>query len=253
MKPSIYCQTFQVASKDCSKDQTIKLPHLISYMQEAAWTNATALGYSSVDLLKKGTTWVMNRMRINIQTIPRHQESITVETWPAGMDKYFTKRDFKVWSAEKELLVEAASNWLVMDIHTRKLIPIPEYIKAAGFVVDRGNVKAIEGKIKYDQEQTTHVKPIEISWFDMDINDHVNNTKYYQWVLDSLGGKFLDHHQLTSLDILFKLECKYSDALVSKTYFDEKENAWLHTLDHAHTQQTHVMAKSRFQPKGIES
>lgn len=151
------------------------------------------------------------------------------------------------------MLVEATSNWLVMDIHTRKLMAIPEYIKAADFVVNRGNLKAIEGKIKYAHEETMKSQPIKISWFDMDINDHVNNTKYYQWILDGLGGEFLDHHQLTSLDILFRLESKYSDELISKTYFDEKENAWLHTLDHAYTNQSHILAKSKFQQKKLVS
>lgn len=96
MKPAIYHHTFQVSSTDCTKDQTIKLPCLIQHMQEAAWVNATSLGFSSIDLLKKGTTWVMNRMHTNIHRLPRHREKIIVETWPAGMDKYFTKRDFKV-------------------------------------------------------------------------------------------------------------------------------------------------------------
>lgn len=247
MDNAIYYHAFQVSSKDCTKHKIIKLPNLLDHMQEAAWTNATSLGFSTIDLMQNNITWVMNRMRVEIHRLPGHQEQVKVETWPAGMDKYFTKRDFKVWDAQGELLVEATSNWLVMDIDSRKLIAIPEYIHEAGFVVDRNNVAPITDKVKYEQDRTTHTRAIQVSWFDIDINDHVNNIKYYQWLLDSLGGAYLEQHRLKKIDITFKHEGKYGDAFLSKSYFDEAQKCWLHTLDHTHTGVAHVVARSWFE------
>ncbi|MEP2025760.1 MAG: acyl-ACP thioesterase domain-containing protein [Reichenbachiella sp.] len=247
MDDSIYFHHLQVSSKDCTKLKTIKLPNLLDHMQEAAWSNATKLGFSTIDLMENNITWVMNRMRLEIIRLPKHKEKIKVETWPADMDKYFTKRDFRVWSLDGDLLVEATSNWLVMDINQRKLIAIPEYIKEANFVVDRNNVAPIFDKVKYDTNRTQRSRDIQVSWFDIDINDHVNNIKYYQWVLDSLGGEYLDNHSLRKIDITFKHEGKYGDAFVSKTYFDQESNTWLHALDHSQTGVSHVIAKSWFE------
>ncbi|WP_420581371.1 acyl-[acyl-carrier-protein] thioesterase [Reichenbachiella sp.] len=246
MDDSIYYHQLQVSSKDCTKHKTIKLPNLLDHMQEAAWFNATKLGFSTIDLMENNITWVMNRMRLEIIRLPEHKEEIKVETWPAAMDKYFTKRDFRVWSQEGELLVEATSNWLVMDINERKLIAVPEYIKEANFIVDRNNVLAITDKVKYNAEKTEKEKGILVSWFDIDINDHVNNIKYYQWVLDSLGGEYLDKHHLKKIDITFKHEGKYGDAFISKSYFDDTEKAWCHSLDHQETGVSHIVAKSWF-------
>lgn len=216
-------------------------------MQEAAWSNATALGFSTVDLMENNITWVMNRMRLEIYRLPIHKEKIKIETWPAGMDKYFTKRDFRVWSEEGELLVEAASNWLVMNINTRKLIAIPSYIKDANFVVERNNVVPIIDKVKYNAASTANAKNIQVSWFDIDINDHVNNIKYYQWILDSLGGEYLDNHRLIKIDITFKHEGKYGDEFMSKSYFDEEKKCWFHSLEHSETGVSHIVAKSWFE------
>lgn len=188
----------------------------------------------------------MNRMRVEIFRLPRHCEEVKVETWPAAMDKYFTKRDFRVWGPNDELLVEATSNWLVMDIHTRKLLAIPDYIKEAKFVVDRKGVSPITEKVRFDKSKTSNSKDIQVSWFDIDINDHVNNIKYYQWVLDSLNGDYLETHQLRKIDITFKHEGKYEDAFVSKSYFDQTEACWIHTLDHLHSGASHILAKSWF-------
>ena len=246
MDDSIYYYNLQVSSKDCTKHKTIKLPNLLDHMQEAAWSNATKLGFSTIDLMENNITWVMNRMRLEIFRLPKHREDIKVETWPAAMDKYFTKRDFRVWSTAGELLVEAASNWLVMDIHERKLIAIPEYIKSANFVVDRNNVTPIIDKVKYDNNRSENFRDIEVSWFDIDINDHVNNIKYYQWILDSLGGAYLENNRLQKIDITFKHEGKYGDSFVSKSYFDQNENCWFHSLDHKQTGTSHITAKSWF-------
>lgn len=247
MDNSIYYHQLQISSKDCTKNKSIKLPNLLDHLQEAAWSNATKLGFSTIDLMENNITWVMNRMRLEILRLPKHKENIKVETWPAAMDKYFTKRDFRVWSEDNELLVEATSNWLVMDIDERKLIAIPDYIKDANFVVDRNNVTPISEKVKYKDDLTEKSRDIQVSWFDIDINDHVNNIKYYQWVLDSLGGAYLDDHQLKKIDITFKHEGKYGDEFVSKSFFDPDSNAWLHSLDHAVTGVTHVIAKSWFE------
>lgn len=246
MDDSIYYHQLQVSSKDCTKHKTIKLPNLLDHMQEAAWSNATKLGFSTVDLMENNITWVMNRMSLVIKRFPIHKEEIKVETWPAGMDKYFTKRDFRIWGADGELLVEATSNWLVMDINERKLIAIPEYIKAANFTVDRNNVSPIADKVKYAANRTERTKDIQVSWFDIDINDHVNNIKYYQWLLDSLGGEYLENHCLQKIDITFKHEGKYGDSFVSKSYFDKASDAWMHSLDHSETGVSHIVAKSWF-------
>lgn len=247
MDHSIYYYAFKVSSKDCTKSKKIKLPNLLDQMQEAAWSNATALGFSTIDLMQNNITWVMNRMQIEFHRLPHHREDVKVETWPAAMDKYITKRDFRVWDGQENLLVEATSNWLVMDIDSRKLIAIPDYIREAGFVVDRDNIASIEGKVKFDSDKTTHQKNIEVSWFDIDLNDHVNNIKYYQWILDSLPHDVLDQKRLKKIDITFRQEGKLGDHFVSNSYFEESEQCWLHCLQHGATKNVHIVAKSWFE------
>lgn len=247
MDPAIYYYSFKVSSKDCTKHKRIKLPNLLDHMQEAAWSNAIALGFSSIDLMENNITWVMNRMQIEFFRLPEHREKVKVETWPAGMDKYFTKRDFRVWDANDEILVQATSNWLVMDMDTRKLIAIPEYIKEAGFVVDRNNMAPIDGKVKFDPAKAEYAKDIDVSWFDIDLNDHVNNIKYYQWILDSLPYEVLDRKRLKKIDITFRQEGKLGDQFVSKSYYNESDQSWLHGLDHRTTGASHIVAKSWFE------
>jgi len=247
MDESIYFQDFQVDSKDCSFQHEIKLPDIIGYMQEAAWSNADKLGFSTLELLKKDITWVMNRMKLTVYELPRYNEHIKIETWPSGLDTLIAKRDFRVWGKTGEVLVEATSNWLLMNINERKLIKIPDYMKEAGFVVDRNNLSEISEKIKYDSGLTQNTISVSASWFDLDMNNHVNNTKYYQWLLDSLGGEFLASNQLVEMDIIFKQESNCGEMFESKSYYNQSEKCFYHTLNNTSTDQCHVLAKSIFQ------
>jgi medium-chain acyl-[acyl-carrier-protein] hydrolase len=246
MTDSIYYFSFQVSTKDCTSRQTIKLPNLLDYMQEAAWYNATCLGFSTLDLMKHGHTWVMNRMKITFHRHPKHSEKCTIETWPADMDKYYTRRDFRIYNEDNILLAEATSNWLVMDIEERKLMAIPAYIREARLITNRNNIQGIEGKLKYDETKTQYKLPIAVSWFDLDINDHVNNTKFYQWVLDCLPGEYLQNHLLKTIDITFRHEAKYGDTLESMAYSDQDQNVYFHALKNIQTQQVSVIASTAF-------
>ncbi len=247
MTDTIYHLPCQVSTKDCDSREKLRLTHLMDYLQEAAWHNASRLNFSTHDLMRHGITWVMNRMKVNVHRMPVHHEKFTVETWPAGMDKYYTQRDFRIRNEQGELLVEATSNWLVMDIKERKLIAIPDFIREARFVVDRGNLEAASGKIKFDDSRVENTKTIDVSWFDLDINDHVNNIKYYQWLLDSLDGHFLQTHELKELDVIFRHEGKYGDTFRSQSYFVPADNFHYHCLLNEKTKEVSALAKARFE------
>lgn len=243
---SIYHFPFQVTTKDCSHREQIKLTNLLDFLQEAAWYNASRLGFSTHDLMKHGHTWVMNRMRLDFRRLPIHHEECMIETWPAAMDKYSTKRDFRIYNHQQELLLEATSNWLVMDISRRKLIQIPSYVKNADLIVERGIVNPIEGKIIYDESRTTSSKSIDVSWFDLDINNHVNNTRYIQWLMDSLAIDVLNNRELVSMDVHFRSEGKLGDKFESDSYYDDEIGSYFHQLRNIHTGQVNVFANTKF-------
>ena len=243
----MYYSEYQVSTKDCNARESLNVLSLLNYMQDAAWQNASELKFSTHDLMKHGITWVMNRMKIQFHHMPLHQEVFTIETWPAAMDKYYTQRDFRIWGANKRLLGEATSNWLVMDMKDRKLIPIPEFISESGLTVDRDNMEPASGKIKFDDNRVENQTSIDVSWFDLDINNHVNNVKLYQWLLDSLGGEFLQSNMLKEIDVIFKHEGKYGDLFESKSYFVPNENLHYHCLLNTNTGQESVLGKTRFE------
>lgn len=245
MEESIFFDSFRIKATETDADKRIKIPFLINYMQEAAWTNATKLGFSTYDMLEHGITWVLNRMYVEFIELPAYPHTIKVETWPSDLDKYFTYRDFRVFNAKNELLVKATSNWLILDIKNRKLIPVPDQIKEAKFSVDRNGMEKIKGKSHFEENKSTSEFETPVSWFDLDVNRHVNNTKYFQWMLDSLSPDILEKRSIKSLDITFKAEVGYGEEIVSKSYALDS-NSFAHQILNKSTGKVLVVGKSDF-------
>ncbi|MFY0652735.1 MAG: acyl-ACP thioesterase [Cyclobacteriaceae bacterium] len=245
MNDSVYFDSFRLKATETDASKRIKIPYLVNYMQEAAWTNATKLGFSTYDLLNDNMTWVVNRMYVEFIELPSYPQLIDVETWPSDLDKFFAYRDFRVFDKNKKLLARATSNWLVLDIEQRKLISIPQHFIDAGFTAERNAMPRVSDKYSYDEARTENTFKTAISWFDLDVNAHVNNIKYFQWILDSLGSKVLEKLTCKTLDITFKSEAGADDKIISQSY-STGENSFAHRIISETTGKVLVLARTTF-------
>lgn len=111
---------------------------------------------------------------------PGPGEALEVITWPsrrtAGARAW---REFEILSASGEVLVEAASVWLVVDLERRRPVRLPRFLLALDFP---------------DKETPVRFAPLpeppaeQPQWFrhrveaeDLDINNHVNNVTWLEW------------------------------------------------------------------------
>lgn len=159
--------------------RTATLPAIVNLMQEVAWNNSTRLNYSVYDLMQHGVTWVVYRMQIHIHRYPNQQELITVQSWPSGMDRLYTYRDYKILDAQNVELVRATSAWLVMDIEKRELVSVPQFIREGlDFSNEFERLPLEKTKLKPVSE-AKHTYQTEVGTFNMDVNGHVYNTYYF--------------------------------------------------------------------------
>lgn len=187
------------------------MPTLVNWLEESASNNARSLGASVHNLLEHNITWVMHRMQLRVFTIPRHKEQVEIDTWPSGIDKYFTYRDFVVYDSQQNIVAEATTTWVVLDMAARKMIAIPDFIHAMDFVPNKPHLPRASAKIKpTGQEQ--HILDIVVRKGDLDQNLHVNNARYFQWILEGTPSEF-EQLEPKSIDIIFKAEAYASDEL----------------------------------------
>jgi medium-chain acyl-[acyl-carrier-protein] hydrolase len=236
---------FTVRSTETNLNGQATLPALVSYMQEAAWDNTTTMGISMYELLDRGLTWILQRMRVEMFRYPKHREGITVETWASGRERVFLHRDFRVYSADWELLGQATSVWLVMDVEKRQMVSVPDFISAVEVVPGQEPLPFAKGKLPALQD-ANHEEHMPVRWHDIDLNQHVTNTRYIQWVLETLPAGIVEKQQLMEMDIIFKSESTLGDTVIATAGPADEANTYLHKLTSAETGKELVQARTKF-------
>jgi len=235
---------FTVRSSEIDARGQITMPMLVSYMQEAAWDNTATLGISMYELLEQGLTWVLQRFRVEMFRYPKHREEVTVETWASGREKVFLHRDFRIYDENKQLLGQATSVWLVMDVVKRQLTAVPDFVTALELAPGYEPLPFAKGKLPALTEAPYELQT-QVRWHDIDLNNHVTNTRYLQWALETLPSEFLEQKQLEEVDIIFRSETTLGDVVTAVAGpLAGTDNTYLHKLTSSSAGKELVQAKT---------
>ena len=96
----------------------------VSFMelaQEIAQHGADCLGFGHDPMAEHGATWVLSRMHIIFEKMPKWKDDVRFETWHKALNGLLFLRDFEMLDAERNVLVSATSSWLIMDVAERLL------------------------------------------------------------------------------------------------------------------------------------
>ena len=199
-------------------------------MQEAASRHAEALGVSIQQLLSENYTWLLSRLKIKIASFPLWKDEIQISTWPSGAQRLFALRDFELQDKDNQAVAAAVSAWLVLDVQKRRPVRIAPFVE---------RLKPLEGDhILLDTldklpglEFRTHEKKFVVRYRDLDINQHVNNASFVEWLVESVPVRVLNTSVLAELEINFLAEAFYEDHILAACHpLDSQNTSFHHSL-----------------------
>ncbi len=181
-----YTQEFRIASYQADVSARIKPSAILEIMQEMAGAHAEMLDVGRSRLLPMNLAWVLTRVEVRMDRYPVSGEAITVETFPMPNRRVFFPRYFVFRDAQGNQIGCAGSIWVVLDIHTRKMANAAEI---APLLPDNSDLTAPMGMPATveeipGEEQESFRSPV---YTDLDMNGHVNNTRYLDWCCNELG------------------------------------------------------------------
>jgi acyl-ACP thioesterase len=214
--PDSLKRTFRLHSWEVDHKGRAKPDVLFSFMLDSAWAHANNSEFSYDALKEEGQLWVLSRFLAVVHELPRWDDEITVETWSKGTDKLFGLRDFAVVSGAGSKLVSATSAWLVIDRKTSRIQRID--LENSNFPVqlERHEIDTRLGKIGECETSRTDFDYV-VKYGDIDVNNHVNSSRYMRWILDSFPRAVLEDKRLGSFEINFLAEAQYGDRVYVST------------------------------------
>lgn len=187
-----------------------------NFMQESALKHAHHLGFGSSDLLEKNLLWVVTRFELHTYTELRWDDEVMVTTWSRGLIGPYAFRDFIIKKIvngeEEEEVAKASSSWIPIDVTKRRSVVLkPEEWHSQTNHYDEVGIDP--RKILYRSEAADYKSSLSVKNSDLDINRHVNNTKYIQWIYDSLSLEEVDNLKTTKIAINYNNEAKLGDEI----------------------------------------
>lgn len=170
----------------------IKIPQLILLSLQVSGMQSIELGMSDMYILENyNLVWIITDYNMKIERLPVFDEKITIETYAKSHNRLFCYRAFNIKDEAGNTIIEMVATFVLMDRDTRKVHPVMSEITDAfdsefSKTMLRGpRFKELEGGVEQEYR---------VRFYDLDMNGHVNNSKYLDWVFEVMGADFLTNH-----------------------------------------------------------
>lgn len=226
MEPiSSYRKNYKIEVDHVDFNGRLKLSSLFTYFQDIAGLHAENLGMGMETLYEKhNALWVLARIRVDIVRYPLWNEEITIDTWPQEPNKIEFTRDFLVKDRQGNILAKAVSTWVIIDVNTRRLkktksvyIGYPPIKKERAINCKLGNLKP-KGLLEMVYKRT-------VGYSDIDVNKHLNNSKYVDFIMDCFSLKDHEKYSIKSIEVNYSKEALPGDTIaIYKDMFEAYSN-----------------------------
>ncbi len=209
MQRELLEHSFTVGSVDVDSRGEMKFAAILNMCQEVAYEHSTLMGFGYETLHELNLAWVLSRATIRIERMPLWRENIRVETWHKRQSGLFSLRDYIFYSAEGEPLVRVTTSWLIINLATRRITRLDRvasdthHIEFHTYQCDAisEETERLDMPTETVSEDSHHVR-----YSDIDLNQHVNNAKYVEWLIDRAEEHNADCKRIKELVINFNHE-----------------------------------------------
>jgi len=212
--PSVGTYRLVVDPFDVDFSGHLTIGQLGNHLLNAAGFHANERGFGIARLNEDDNTWVLSRLAIEFNELPREYQHFTVETWVEAVMRMFTCRNFAIKDQMGNPIGYARTVWAMINRQSRKPVDLlsindgrlPEWV-----VADKECPIAPPSKIKVTVSEPCDI--VRVKYSDIDINGHMNSCRYIEHILDVFSIKFFKDHAIKRFEIAYMAECLFGEEL----------------------------------------
>lgn len=197
-----------IGSNDVDSNYDLKMSSFFKMMQDIAVEHAEKLNVGHHQTVDRGMFWVINRFQVEVNKMPKYRTNVILKTYPGKTIKFIFPRHFVLLDENNNVLIRASSTWLILDSVNRRIVMNPFENNELPFEVMEDELPQ-PGKI--DSLTSNFIENRKVRYNDIDLNGHLNNTKYIDYILDLHDSNFYKENQIKSLLINYNKELKDGD------------------------------------------
>ena len=208
----IYTYESRVRYSEIGEDANMTLFSLFNNFQDCCTFHGEEVGVGLQHNLERGHGWIIANVQSRISRMPRFGERLRISTWAEGFRGMIAHRNFSMENTDGELLAEAATDWIFMDLVSRKPIRIPEEQGAYGLHPEKKLHAEMGSRKVRIPEAGKQEKAFIIQEHHLDTNGHVNNAQYIRMAMPYLPAGMEVH----GLRVEYKKQAMLGDMVVPR-------------------------------------
>lgn len=217
MKNKPFVIDYQIQLNDISADAKVRSWVILNYLQDAASRHADQLGVGLKQLRDSALSWVLSRIRFQLETFPEYGDTLRIFTYPSGFSRLFAYRQFVLTSAATgKVFGTAGSAWLTLNPENFRPVSPAKYFTGLPQWEFEGDVFFQEetlDKLSVPSAELTLPVTEKVYASQIDYNRHLNNAFYAMFTENWLGEKSNSLVRMKDLQINFNQSTGLGESL----------------------------------------
>lgn len=216
---NMYKMDIQVRYSEVDRYGKTQLHQILEYFQDCGVFQTVNLGFGKTGSDNEKQAWYLIAWDVQIRRYPSMCEKLSIITEPYKMRGFYGYRRYKIIDEDQNIIVEADSIWIFMDIEKMVPVKIPEYL-TKGYI-EEGVDETIQVKRKLSAKgDWKKVDTIVVPKIFLDSNEHVNNAYYVLWAEEVLP----EGYYVTDLKVDYRQAALLNDEI--HIYITQEGNIW---------------------------
>ncbi len=172
----IYTHEYRINASETDINSIAPVSAIFRYLQDCANYHLAAMGTPYEEMFANGQSFVLSKITLKMNDTLSVHDKFSVSTWAYPSRAYSFIRNYRIHK-NGVMIGEASSIWALLDTRTKSLIKVEstgynEYAESE----ETGGINLRERPAP--DLDYTKIYEKEVMYSDMDLNGHMNNTRY---------------------------------------------------------------------------
>lgn len=205
-------RVFTVRNYETDFLRRLKPSAILGYFQETASEHSSQLGLGFESLMERGYCWILSKMHLKIERLPKFGETVEVSTWPHRPNKAIYERSFSI-RGESGILVRAYSRWCILRADSGRIVPCSVLEQPQLNYIEERSVCFEDWSVPEARQKAEPQFSLRVANSEYDLNYHVNNIKYADYIFNCFSVRELEKYNLKSFRLHYIKQAREGDIL----------------------------------------
>lgn len=206
MEEQYYEREHTLLMRDCDRFRRLRPSALLTMTQDGSEYLTERQGVGLGAMLRRSIIWVVAKTACDVTRLPEHEETVVFREWAGRSRSGIFPFHFTFETPDGAPLIAGCSLWVLSDLENHSMLSprIPRFTLPSP---EPEGTPAPRMKPVKAPEACRHTTR-RVRWSETDINGHLTNTRYVDWMCDLADADFHRDHPMRSLRIDYRGEIR---------------------------------------------